>query len=165
MPAPELFDLDDPRTKEELAAFGHPMPKVTLELKRLLNSGVFTRLLPAISKLCGKDELDLEDIVMMCGGILVETGRKDSGYSNADKVLKMMVGKNKDEGRKDQLDYMLHDKYEMWRSRFTDLHRAAINYQFELKTQRRRAGLEPFKGKVVPGPENGGVLNPVKDWA
>lgn len=111
------------------------------------------------------DELDLEDVAMMCGGMLVDNGGKKTGYHQAEKVFKMMAGKNKDEGKKENLDYMLHDKYEMWWSRLIALHRAVINDHSERKIARRRAGLEPLPGKAVPGPENGGVLNPVKDWA
>ena len=74
----------------------------------------------------------------------------------------MMVGKNKDEGRKVSWTTCCMTNTRCGGAA-TDLHRAAINYQFELKTQ-RRVGLEPFKGSCA-GPENGGVLNPVKDWA
>ena len=53
------------------------MPKVTLELKGCWVAAS-SRGCSSHLQVVRKDELDLEDIVMMCGGILVETGRKDS---------------------------------------------------------------------------------------
>ena len=117
--APIHCAVADARTATELGNFGARMPVVTLALKRLLEKPALAdapRLLPSIAHVSDKKELGLADILMIGGGVLLDK------YSNAEKVIKELAGKDATDGEAAGLDYDLHQAPVKWRSVLITFH-------------------------------------------
>ena len=142
------YPIADVRTPAELGHFNHPMPAVTLAVKRLLENEEVrevARLLPALSYVTGFNTITLSMIVHIGGGALSDK------YTNAEKVIKELCGQSPAAGQTASLDYDLHTNLIKWRQLLIEVHmRAKVMHEQEIKTRSVESSevepLSAFKG-------------------